>query len=73
MIVVVGTLFIGGSIAIAQEQEGKSASQCVAMTRWETSRLSNIVWGHLRPRPGVAVWTDDYCNLVGALRFTKPD
>jgi hypothetical protein len=26
-------------------------------------------WEPLRPRPGVRVWTDDYSNLVGALRW----
>ena len=57
------------AVSPALEKEGKTASQCVVMTRRASSRLSPVVWGAVRPRPGVRVWTDDYCDLVGALRF----
>ncbi|MFQ6672530.1 MAG: hypothetical protein ACE5KY_04455, partial [Candidatus Tectimicrobiota bacterium] len=29
-------------------------------------------WLALEPRPGVGIWTDDFSNIVGALRWWQP-
>jgi hypothetical protein len=47
---------------------GKLPSQWVLMTPRKTSLMPGGAWEPLRPRPGARVWTDDYSNLVGALR-----
>jgi hypothetical protein len=48
---------------------GKLPSQWVLMTPRKTSQMPGGAWEPLRPQPGVWVWTDDYSNLVGALRI----
>jgi hypothetical protein len=59
------------SLSQEEEAEGKSPSHWVVLaTRAEdVARLKQAGWSGSRPRPGVAVWTDDYCNLWGAFRW----
>jgi hypothetical protein len=47
---------------------GKLPSQWVLMTPTKTSLMPGA-WEALRPRPEMRVWTDDYSNLVGAVRW----
>jgi hypothetical protein len=54
-----------------ERAEGKSPSHWVVLaSRTEdVQRLKRAGWSESRPRPGVAVWTDDYCNLWGVFRW----
>ncbi|MBA3268426.1 MAG: fused MFS/spermidine synthase [Acidimicrobiia bacterium] len=55
----------------AQADEGKAGSVWVAMAR-EPADLASLAadptWVTLPPRPGADVWTDDFSNLLGAIR-----
>lgn len=55
-----------------ERQRGKQASQWVVMASMERSlgRLQQDPrWRLLEGQPNQAVWTDDYCNLIGAIRW----
>jgi hypothetical protein len=53
----------------ADPSSGRLPSQWVLMTPCATSQVPGGAWEPLGPRPGVRVWTDDYSNLVGAVRW----
>ncbi len=54
-----------------ERAEGKSPSHWVVLASRpeDVQRLKRAGWSEARPRPGLAVWTDDYCNLWGVFRW----
>lgn len=65
---------LAGKQAITEEDKrrGKTPSRWVVMTRTEAN-LGPIAdhprWRALQSRPGARIWTDDYSNLLGVLRW----
>ncbi|MDO8588860.1 MAG: hypothetical protein Q7T82_17675 [Armatimonadota bacterium] len=54
-----------------QRKSGKAASKWVIMARREADMGGlprDRRWQEVSGRPGVRVWTDDFSNILGALR-----
>jgi SAM-dependent methyltransferase len=56
-----------------QKEAGKSRSEWVVLTESEEAALriarEHKDWHAIEPAPGQGVWTDDFANVLGALRF----
>jgi spermidine synthase len=56
----------------AESKLGKAPSIWVVMAR-QKDHLQALVKGHpwvpMRPRPGIPLWTDDFSNLVSAIKW----
>jgi hypothetical protein len=62
------------SLTDAERAEGKSPSQWVVMAsdRAHLGKLAHSSrWQPLAGRPGAAVWTDDYSNLLGVFKWRE--
>lgn len=57
-----------------EQEVGKEPSQWVVLARSESDLprlLSTKDWREVKPRPDARVWTDDYGNVLGALRLLQ--
>jgi hypothetical protein len=54
-----------------ERAEGKSPSHWVVLASRaeDVQRLKRAGWSEAKPRPGLGVWTDGYCNLWGVFRW----
>jgi hypothetical protein len=64
-----GQIYNDLAVGSAAKAEGKLPSQWVLLTRHAAQRMPPGLWEPLRPRPGARVWTDDYCDQLGAFRW----
>jgi hypothetical protein len=66
-----GLVALRNADAPPPSQEGRSASEWVALAR-SSDDLAFLAedprWARLVGRPGARPWTDDYSNLIGAIR-----
>jgi hypothetical protein len=56
---------------MVRNEAGQTASEWLLMARTASafgSLAADPRWVHTAPRPGARVWTDDYSNVVSALR-----
>jgi hypothetical protein len=52
------------------QRQGKTPSHWVVLGSPEAlQKLPSAMWWEVRPTPGTPLWTDDYCNLLGAFKW----
>jgi hypothetical protein len=63
-------------VGVSERKLGKAPSHWVVMAQ-RREALANLIqkhgWHEVRANPNRAVWTDDYCNLLGILKWKADD